>query len=170
MSDPQGVYAANRPGRTLNEIYGLGLGSTTGQYAWPYAACSGRLSSNGVYSPLPPVEAVRMCKVYCGRKRRLTGGSDPNSSFTDISRFPVTTTCEQQCEEIGSTYAKYLEDQETVERYERPTVFEAPEWYDQPWYIIPLVFFATASVLLASVYAPLPKVLDPSTAFVSPTC
>lgn len=153
MSDPKGVFAASREGRTLNEIYGLGLGSSTGQYAWPYAACAGSLTKNGTYLPVHPREAVRLCKIYCGKKRSLTGGSVPSDQFTGISRFPKTTTCEQQCEEIARTYEKT--HAETVEG------FSFVQAQQQPWYLIPLSFVVTLMVCLFIVKRPLPDIKSP---------
>lgn len=145
MSNPQGQFAAKKTGRTLNEVYGLGLGSRTGQYAWPYAACAGKLSSEGIFKPRMPKEAARICKTYCEKKRKLTGGSLPNDSFREISRFPKTTTCEQECEKIAMTYRA---EKRIVEGFQ-PT-YET----EQPWYVIPAVFFVTSVACLAIMAAP----------------
>ena len=156
MSNPQGVYAASRKGRTLDEIYGVGLGSETGPFAWPYAACSGKLASTGTFLPHHPREAVRLCKVYCNRKRQLTGGSEPDREFESISRFPQTTTCEQQCEEIATTYEK--RQTALTEIKEGFSIAEANE---QPWYLIPFAFFITALSCLLIMHHRLPYLESP---------
>jgi hypothetical protein len=86
-------------GKSLPEKYGWNLGHKTGIYAWPYAACSGKLNKNGVYVPLNPEESYNVCIQFCKKNEPFT--NEVNAIFNQINTTGEgAITCEQQCQSV----------------------------------------------------------------------
>ena len=118
-------------GLTLDEVYGWGLGSETGIYTWPYAACSGKISQSGIFVPLKSEESLRICKEYCKAQKKL-GSDKPSQSFKQISRTDAAVTCEEQCDLVMQKIGR----KENFELYSEKKC-------TTPYWIIPVLIVVT---------------------------
>lgn len=60
----------NRDNLSLNQIYGPGLGNKSGIFAWPIAACSGKVENQRFVS-LSSEESKKVLRQYNSAKRNL---------------------------------------------------------------------------------------------------
>jgi len=118
-------------GKSLPEKYGWNLGHETGIYAWPYAACSGKINKNGVYVPLKPEESYNVCM----QNKLFT--TEANNVFDQInSSGEGAITCEQQCQFIAANLGVNTENYTTQQSN------------NKPYWILPLILLPVFLLLL----------------------
>lgn len=122
-------------GKSLPGKYGLNLGHETGIYAWPYAACSGKINENGVYVPLQPKESFNVCMQFCKNSK------DVNEVFDQINpNGEGAQTCEAQCRKIADKLGVTV-----IENYTEKHEDNKPYWVlpiiIAPIIILLLIFF-----------------------------
>ena len=74
----------NENGLNLQQKLGLSLGSTTGPFSWPYAACTGKVAKNGIFRPLNIKEAYNVCISFCKKQKDITGKDPISEEFEDL--------------------------------------------------------------------------------------
>jgi hypothetical protein len=131
----------NEKGLTLEQNDGLGLGSITGPFSWPYAACTSKVSDSGVAIPLDIHEAFDVCTAFCKVRKKITGGDPVSKEFEKISGLSGSKTGTQQCELIRDTYLKQLMD----EKKSHGTIegFTSRELKSEPFWVLPIILISS---------------------------
>jgi len=129
----------NENGLTLEQNNGLSLGSTTGPFSWPYAACSSKVTDTGIVIPLDIHEAFDVCAAFCKTRKQISGNDPVSREFEKISGLTGATTGIQQCELIKDTYLKRLEEtnRKTVEG------FTLTELKREPFWVLPIILISS---------------------------
>lgn len=131
----------NENGLTLEQNSGLSLGSTTGPFSWPYAACTSKVSNSGIVIPLDIQEAFDVCVDFCNTRKKITGVDPVSVEFEQISGMTGATTGIQQCELIRDTYLKRLED-----NTKSPVSIEGftpVELKSKPFWVLPIILISS---------------------------
>lgn len=135
-------------GKALNEIYGWGLGSTTGVFSWPYSVCIGKINDRGIWIPKKTKESFGACMEFCKMKEYYGMGNCPSGLFPEISRFTEQTTCENQCIEIANEYGLTTKEQKSTDSNCTESYTEI-ETYPAPiWWLIPICVLYTSILCL----------------------
>ena len=77
-------------------------------YKWPYAACSGKVNSNGNFAPTTNDEAMQICLNFCKKQNKISGnrkGSKIFSKLSDINEYDCETQC-RMCHDIVENYSE----------------------------------------------------------------
>jgi len=129
----------NENGLTLEQNTGMGLGSTTGPFSWPYAACTSKVADSGIVIPMDIHEAFDMCMEFCNTRKQITGKDPVSRDFEQISGLSGATTGKQQCELIRDTYLKRIGEKKTRIIEE----FTSTELKSQPFWILPIILISS---------------------------
>jgi phage host-nuclease inhibitor protein Gam len=129
----------NENGLTLEQNNGLSLGSSTGPFSWPYAACSSKVTDTGIVIPLDIHEAFDVCVKFCKTRKQISGDDPVSREFEKISGLTGATTGIQQCELIRDIYLERLEQKKTriIEEF-TPT-----ELKSEPFWILPIILISS---------------------------
>tara|TARA_B100000674_G_C37848874_1_gene918988 strand:- start:711 stop:1028 length:318 start_codon:yes stop_codon:yes gene_type:complete len=77
----------DRDNLSLNQIYGPGLGNKSGIFAWPIAACSGKVENQRFVS-LSSEEAKKVLSRYNSAKRNLKNNRRIKEFYQTQNLFP----------------------------------------------------------------------------------
>ena len=75
---------------------GLTMNPTSGPLSWPYAACTGSVNKNGIFTALSPEKGLQKCLEFCNKRKNLTGKDD----FTKLTGIGNASSGIQQCHMI----------------------------------------------------------------------
>jgi len=143
----------NENGLNLQQKLGLSLGSTTGPFSWPYAACTGKVAKNGIFRPLNIKEAYNVCISFCKKQKDITGKDPISEEFEDLSRIYGAKTGTQQCMMIKNTYTDILNNERSslknniLDKHTSIDSFVLKKINNYPFWILPLILFS--SILLS---------------------
>ena len=79
---------------------GLTMNSTSGPLSWPYAACTGEVNKNGIFTMLSPEKGLQKCLEFCNKRKKLTGKDTPSNDFAKLTGMENATSGTQQCHMI----------------------------------------------------------------------
>tara|TARA_B110000037_G_scaffold209622_1_gene258970 strand:+ start:47 stop:481 length:435 start_codon:yes stop_codon:yes gene_type:complete len=128
----------NENGLTLEQNDGLGLGSITGPFSWPYAACTSKVLDSGVVIPLDIHAAFDVCVEFCNTRKKITGKDPVSIDFEQISGISGATGT-QQCELIRDTYLERIGEK-------NPRIIEEftpTELKSEPFWILPIILISS---------------------------
>ena len=81
-------------GRSLNQIYGVGLGNEHGIFAWPFAACAGKVV-NGKFTSISQKEAEEIARDYVYLRKNINKDTieeyEPEPPSCPLA--PIVVTC-----------------------------------------------------------------------------
>ncbi len=112
----------------LKNHTGLTMNSTSGPLSWPYAACTGEVNKNGIFTVLSPEKGLQKCLEFCNKRKELTGEDVPSAGFAKLTGIGNASSGIQQCHMI---YNQMKQENFT----EKP---KSPSHNDCYW-VIPLV-------------------------------
>ena len=79
---------------------GLTMNSTSGPLSWPYAACTGAVNKNGIFTALSPEKGLQKCLEFCNKRKKLTNKDVPSTDFTKLTGIGNASSGIQQCHMI----------------------------------------------------------------------
>jgi len=79
---------------------GLTMNPTSGPLSWPYAACTGSVNKNGIFTALTPEKGLQKCLEFCNKRKNLTGKDNPSTDFTKLTGIGNASSGIQQCHMI----------------------------------------------------------------------
>jgi len=129
----------NGNGLTLEQNNGLSLGSITGPFSWPYAACSSKVTDTGIVIPLDIQEAFDVCAAFCKTRKQISGDDPVSKEFEEISGLSGATTGIQQCELIRDTYLERLGETK-IKIFEG---FTSRELKSEPFWVLPIILISS---------------------------
>lgn len=78
-------------------------------YKWPYAACSGKVNSNGNFVPTTNDEAMQVCLNFCTKQNKISGnrkGSKIFGKLSDINDYDCETQCRMCHDKIVENFSE----------------------------------------------------------------
>ena len=80
--------------RSLNQIYGVGLGNEYGIFAWPFAACAGKVV-NGKFTSISQKEAKEIARSYTNLRENINKDTIEGyeTGQSSCSLAPIAVTC-----------------------------------------------------------------------------